>query len=244
VRIRISLARLCALLVLSVALSLATASAASAGAVQALPGCTASVLPANDDSSTAAVTRRGLLQRPGRQAEQLPAPSGPAGHDFDIVFNYDKVQWETGSASGGSGGFGGTRAAAGWANGDGEHCDLRPGSFDSMALLDSNASTGLIHGMLASTQPGRYVFTVRNAAVSGPVLDGQVEDSNGSNVVNGPVEICPMPSGPCRVRNTNQQGNYRATGLANGTRGRTRVGGRGCSKRLRPLGAFTAALAL
>ena len=31
--------------------------------------------------------------------------------DFDIEFNYDRILWETGSASGGSGGFGGTSAA-------------------------------------------------------------------------------------------------------------------------------------
>jgi uncharacterized membrane protein YgcG len=299
VRIRISLARLGALLVLSVMLSLVTASAASAGAVQPLPGCTTSVLPANDDSSTAAVTlpfsidffgdeysqlyvnNNGNVTFDGPQSTFTPfdftisgipmiapfladvdtrgAGSGVVTYgadtvdgkaafcvnwvdvgyfsaqadklnsfqlllvqqgtegDFDIVFNYDKVQWETGSASGGSGGFGGTPAAAGWANGDGEHFDLRPGSFESMALLDSNASTGLIHGMLASVQPGRYVFPVRNAGVSGPVLEGQVQDSTGNDVVNGPVEICLMPSGPCRVRNTNQQGTYRATGLADGT---------------------------
>jgi hypothetical protein len=53
VRIRISLARLGALVVLSVVLSLATASVASAGAVQALPGCTTNTLAANDDSRRA-----------------------------------------------------------------------------------------------------------------------------------------------------------------------------------------------
>jgi hypothetical protein len=139
--------------------------------------------------------------------------------DFDIVINYDRVLWETGDASGGSGGFGGTPAAAGWANGDGEHFDLRPGSFDSMALLDSNGSTGLIHGMLGAgnTQPGRYVFEVRNAGVTGPVLEGQVEHDGGGDAINAPVEICPVAGGPCRVRNTNQAGTYRATGLADGT---------------------------
>ncbi len=139
--------------------------------------------------------------------------------DFDIVFNYDKVQWETGSASGGANGFGGTPAAAGWASGDGEHLHMQPGSFSSMALLDSAASTGLIHGMAGSgnAQLGRYVFEVRNAAVSGPVLDGHVADPSGADVVNGPVEICPEAGGACRVRNTDQTGRYRATGLANGT---------------------------
>ena len=139
--------------------------------------------------------------------------------DFDIVLNYDKVQWETGSASGGTNGFGGTPAAVGWASGDGEHLHMHPGSFSSLALLDSAASTGLIHGMLGNgnSQLGRYVFEVRNAAVSGPALDGHVEDSSGSDVVNGPVEICPQAGGQCRVRNTDQTGRYRATGLADGT---------------------------
>ena len=301
-RIRMSFARLGALLVLSLALSLASASAASAGAVQALPGCTANTLAANDDGSTGAVPLPFTVDFFGDEYAQLyvnnngnvtfdqsmgtytpfdftisgipmiapfladvdtrGAGSGVVTYgevvggidgraafcvnwvdvgyfsaqadklnsfqlllvqqgtegDFDIVINYDKVQWETGSASGGSGGFGGTPAAAGWANGDGEHFDLRPGSFDSMALLDSNGSTGLIHGMLGAgnTQPGRYVFEVRNAGVSGPVLEGQVEHDGGGDAVNAPVEICPVAGGPCRVRNTNQAGTYRATGLANG----------------------------
>ncbi len=301
-RIRISLSRLVALVVLAVALSLATASVASAGAVQALPGCATNTLPANDDSSTDAVTLPFAVDFFGNEYTQLYvnnngnvtfdqsmgtytpfdftisgipmiAPfladvdttgngsavvtygeatvdgktafcvnwvdvgyfgshadklnsfqlllvqEGTEG-DFDIVLNYDRVLWETGDASGGNDGFGGTPAAAGWASGDGEHFDLRPGSFDSMALLDSNAATGLVHGMLGSgnTQPGRYVFEVRNAGVTGPALSGQVEHSGGGNVkvVNGPVEICPVAGGPCRVRNTNQQGTYRATGLAAG----------------------------
>jgi protocatechuate 3,4-dioxygenase beta subunit len=49
------------------------------------------------------------------------------------------------------------------------------------------------------------------------VLDGHVADSSGSDVVNGPVEICPQAGGQCRVRNTDQTGRYRAAGLANGT---------------------------
>jgi uncharacterized membrane protein YgcG len=298
VRIRRFVARLGALLVLSIVLSLATAAVASAGAVQALPGCATNTLAANDDGSTGAVAlpftvdffgdeyssvyvnNNGNVTFDGPQSTFTPfdftisgipmiapfladvdtqgAGSGVVTYgevtvegrtgfcvnwvdvgyfsshadklnsfqlllvqqdtpgDFDIVFNYDRLLWETGDASDGVEGFGGTPAAAGWANGDGEHFDLRPGSFDSRALLDSNTSTGLVHGMLGSTQPGRYVFQVRNAGVSGPALEGQVEDSNGDPVVNGPVEICPVAGGPCRVRNTNQAGTYRATGLVNG----------------------------
>src|SRR6266446_6445904 len=36
---------------------------------------------------------------------------------MDIEFNYDQVQWETGDASGGSGGLGGSSARAGFSNG-------------------------------------------------------------------------------------------------------------------------------
>jgi hypothetical protein len=39
--------------------------------------------------------------------------------DFDILFNYDKIQWETGDASGGSGGLGGSSARAGYSYGGG-----------------------------------------------------------------------------------------------------------------------------
>ena len=298
-RTGIPVARVVAMLVLSVALSLAAPPAASAGAVQALPGCTANTLPPNDDDSTGAVALPFTLDffgneysdvyvnnngnvtfdapqstftpfdftisgipmiaplladvdttgagsaavtygavtvdgKPGfcvnwvdvgyfdahadklNSFQLLLVQQGTEG-DFEIVFNYDTVQWETGDVSGGSGGFGGTPAAGGWANGDGEHFDLRPGSFESMALLDSNTSTGLVHGVLGSAQPGRYVFEVRNDGTSRPVLSGQVQNSLSDNVVvNGPVQICPDAGGPCRVRNTNQAGTYRTTGLAPG----------------------------
>src|SRR5205085_3986776 len=40
--------------------------------------------------------------------------------DFDIEFNYNQVQWETGSASGGRDGLGGSAARVGYSNGSGE----------------------------------------------------------------------------------------------------------------------------
>jgi hypothetical protein len=90
--------------------------------------------------------------------------------DFDIEFNYDRIQWETGDASGGSGGLGGASARAGYSNGTGEpgtSFEL-PGSAVNGAFLDSNPSSGLIHNSLNSTQPGRYVFHVRNGVVEPP----------------------------------------------------------------------------
>ncbi len=87
--------------------------------------------------------------------------------NFDIEFNYDKIQWETGEASGGTGGLGGSSARAGYSNGTGvagTSFEL-PGSAVNGALLDSNLLTGLIHNSLNSGIPGRYGFQVRNGVV-------------------------------------------------------------------------------
>jgi hypothetical protein len=81
--------------------------------------------------------------------------------DFDIVFNYDKIQWESGSASGGSGGIGGSPARAGFSNGSGQpgtSYEL-PGSGVSGAFLDSSP-TGLVTRSVGSASPGRLIFTV------------------------------------------------------------------------------------
>ncbi len=86
---------------------------------------------------------------------------------FDIEFNYDKVQWETGSAdtSGGIGGVGGKSVRVGYASGTGATLELQ-GSGDNGAYLDSNLVTGLIYNSLNSALPGRYVFQVRGGGVA------------------------------------------------------------------------------
>ncbi len=85
--------------------------------------------------------------------------------DFDIVFNYDRIQWETGSASGGSGGLGGSSARAGFSNGT-----AQPGTYYEFAgsgvngaFLDSSSS-GLARTSTDSTVTGRRVFRVRAGA--------------------------------------------------------------------------------
>lgn len=88
-------------------------------------------------------------------------------NNFDIEMNYDKVQWETGDARGGVGGLGGDSARAGYSSGSGQALEL-PGSGVNGALLDSNTETGLIHNSVNSSQPGRYVFQVRNGVVVPP----------------------------------------------------------------------------
>ena len=90
--------------------------------------------------------------------------------DFDIYFNYDTIQWETGDASGGSGGLGGTSAAAGYNAGQpgdpsGTYAQLT-GSLVNGALIDggpdalaSNTNDGVT---------GQYLFEVRDGVVITP----------------------------------------------------------------------------
>jgi len=87
--------------------------------------------------------------------------------NFDIEFNYEKIVWETGDASGGVNGFGGVPAAVGWSNGTGEpgtSFELN-GSLVSGSFLD-NGPRGLSRGSLNTTIRGRYLFRARNGYVS------------------------------------------------------------------------------
>lgn len=94
---------------------------------------------------------------------------------FDMEFNYDKIQWEVGDASGGTDGLCGTQpiadctpAAVGYSNGTGTagtNFQLN-GSFVAGALLDNGpTATSLIHNSLNNPMIGRYLFQVRNGTV-------------------------------------------------------------------------------
>jgi len=78
--------------------------------------------------------------------------------NFDIIYNYDQVLWDRGTASG-------TYARAGWAANGTTGYEL-PGSGTNGALLDGAAtSTALVKGSLNSGgQLGRYVWEVRGGA--------------------------------------------------------------------------------
>lgn len=97
--------------------------------------------------------------------------------DFDFIFNYDLIQWETGQASGGDeNGRGGDCARAGWSNGSTRSFEL-PGSAVCGAFLDSGTPTpvvgphALINNRLNSDVDGRYIFNVRNGQVQKPPRD-------------------------------------------------------------------------
>jgi hypothetical protein len=91
--------------------------------------------------------------------------------DFRIIFNYDRIQWETGDASGGTNGLGGNSARVGFSNGSGQ-----PGTFFELlgsgqngALLDGG-SRSLVGNKVPPADPslplGRYQFVVQNGAVA------------------------------------------------------------------------------
>jgi hypothetical protein len=84
--------------------------------------------------------------------------------DADIYFNYDKIQWETGGASGGVGGLGGNSARVGYSNGVNTAFEL-PGSAVNGAFLDGGPNA-LIAGSNIG-EPGRYRFEVRGGQVIG-----------------------------------------------------------------------------
>jgi len=90
--------------------------------------------------------------------------------DFDIEFNYDQMQWETGDASGGSDGLGGVSAVAGYSNGMSGVSNIYyqlSGSLINGALIDGGPNALTSHDINSSV-PGRYDFQVRNGAVITP----------------------------------------------------------------------------
>ena len=138
--------------------------------------------------------------------------------DFDIMFNYNQIQWETGDFSGGTGGLGGSSARVGYSNGVDTSFEL-PGSAVNGAFLDSNTATGLIYNDLNSTQPGRYVFAVQNGvAPTGGTISGGVFANNDTpaDALGGAfVQVC-GDSGFCQTTSTNAAGQYTVSGLADG----------------------------
>lgn len=137
--------------------------------------------------------------------------------DFDMIFNYNQVQWETGDASGGVDGLGGFSARAGYSNGVDTALEL-PGSAVNGAFLDSSAS-GLALNSRGSLVTGRYIFAVRSGvAPTGGTISGTVfaKTSEPASALEGAfVQVCEA-GGFCNTTPTNAVGQYTVTGLADG----------------------------
>jgi hypothetical protein len=91
--------------------------------------------------------------------------------DFDIEFNYEDIEWETGEASGGVDGLGGSSARVGYSRGTGVAGTFfeLPGSGVNGAFLNGGPNA-LTTGSFGSSTPGRYLFEVRNGEVDLPGL--------------------------------------------------------------------------
>jgi hypothetical protein len=87
------------------------------------------------------------------------------GGNFDIEFRYDRLEWTTGNASGGSGGLGGTPAQAGFDAGDGVNFFTIPGSRTAAVLDLQNTSN------VSPATPGLWSFAIREGAVPGSTAD-------------------------------------------------------------------------
>lgn len=91
--------------------------------------------------------------------------------NFDFEFNYGDMFWETGDASGGSGGLGGTCAAVGYSNGlsgANNHSQEVTGSHVCGTLINGGVDALNTHD-LNSNVLGRYLFNVRGGVVVGTV---------------------------------------------------------------------------
>lgn len=82
---------------------------------------------------------------------------------FDIVFHYSQLQWETGDASGGTGGLGGTSAAVGYTNGSGLPGTFLqvPGSRTPGSFLDGTPGS-LVAGSTNSSAAGLHIYPIRD----------------------------------------------------------------------------------
>lgn len=90
--------------------------------------------------------------------------SDVAAGDFDICFNYDEILWETGNASGGSGGLGGSSARVGYSAGTGA-----AGTFYELA--GSGINGAFLNGgsnALVDLPDDQICFEVRNGRVINP----------------------------------------------------------------------------
>ncbi len=107
--------------------------------------------------------------------------------NFDIYFNYDRILWETGSASGGTDGFGGVSAAVGFNAGTGN----APATFFELAgsrvpgsFLDGGPMS-LVRGTNNGT-PGQLMFQVRNGSVIvPPMMPGVPEPATWAMMILG-----------------------------------------------------------
>lgn len=136
--------------------------------------------------------------------------------DFDITFHYNKVDWEAGNASGGSGGLGGTSALAGFSAGTGEPGTFvqLDGSLENGALIDGGPKA-LVNRSQNSATPGRFIFRVRNSAEQAELgnMSGRVLEPDGTTGVAGAAVQACTTARLCPSTTTGPDGRFLFTGI-------------------------------
>ena len=128
--------------------------------------------------------------------------TGAVGN-FDVEFNYNRVLWETGYASNGADGYGGSPARVGITNGVDRTIEAQY-SGETIKQLDftpssgvKNYTTGLIYRKRNSTVPGRQVFQFRggNLIDAFQVYAGPDYVSSAATSTSTPLATASDPSG-------------------------------------------------
>jgi hypothetical protein len=126
--------------------------------------------------------------------QDLSAVPGFVPGDFRIVFNYDRILWETGDGNSGTNGLGGKSARVGFSNGSGQ-----PGTFFELPGSGSNGSflDGGTHSLVGNRLPtaesvplGRYQFVMRNGAIA------QADLAIAADIDDGGLEFVVRNFGP------------------------------------------------
>lgn len=153
--------------------------------------------------------------------------AGPGRGDFDVELRYNRCEWTTGDASGGSGGFGGTPAQAGFDAGNLHDYVSLPGSLTMsvlglcdtsnvdiagvwrFAIRDGEVTCPGVGDACVTGQPGVCAagtmrcrsmdesVCVANAAPSDEICDGEDDDCDGSTDEELGTTVCGV--GGCEV---------------------------------------------
>ncbi len=137
------------------------------------------------------------------------------------MFNYGDITWETGDASGGSGGMGGTPAAAGYSAGNGSSGSFLqvPGSLETGKFVAGGANDLATYTNVTGGVGGRQIYKVRNGSAgnSATGVEGVIT-AGGSPVVGAIVQVCPAGgTAQCVFQTrTSSSGSYEAVGIEPG----------------------------
>ncbi|WP_232410994.1 nidogen-like domain-containing protein [Methylophilus sp. 5] len=129
------------------------------------------VYVASPSADTVVVTWNNVGYFPAQNDKQnnfqlvLQKAPGTTDGSFSAEFRYDRLQWTTGSASGGINGLGGVPAQAGYDAGDNINYETLPGSLSNEVLNLVNLSN------VSTATPGLWRFLFNNGALPGQTAE-------------------------------------------------------------------------